>query len=460
MAYQINLTDGTPFATIADGTINTSSSMVLVGKNYAGYGEFLDGNFIHLLENSAAISPPGNPLTGQLWWDKSNNLLKVYNGSTFKTISAATASTTQPSSNVTGDLWYDITNQQLKVYNGSAFILVGPQSTGGGGTTGAVPATITDTPAGITHTVIELTISDAVVGIISADAEFTPAGAGVPGFATIKPGMNLASTVNGQTPLFQGTAANAVLLNGVASTGFIRNSGTGQTMSTTLGVLTDSGLTVGADSDLKFSVSGTTVQVDNQTQDGNVVFRVNDGGVTTTVLTLDGANASAVFAAFSTASIVKSGTNAVGNIGSSSNYFNRVFATATTALYADVAERFAADEVLEAGTVVELGGDKEITMSKLELSENVFGVISTRAAFLMNGGAGEDDTHPPVAVTGRVPVRCTGLINKGDRLVSAGNGIARAALPGEATAFNTIGRSLADKKSLDEGTVEAIVMIK
>ena len=239
MAYQINLTDGTPFATIADGTINTSSSMVLVGKNYAGYGEFLDGNFIHLLENSAAISPPGNPLTGQLWWDKSNNLLKVYNGSTFKTISAATASTTQPSSNVTGDLWYDITNQQLKVYNGSAFILVGPQSTGGGGTTGAVPATITDTPAGITHTVIELTISDAVVGIISADAEFTPAGAGVPGFATIKPGMNLASTVNGQTPLFQGTAANAVLLNGVASTGFIRNSGTGQTMSTTLGVLTD-----------------------------------------------------------------------------------------------------------------------------------------------------------------------------------------------------------------------------
>ncbi len=413
-----------------------------------------------MLENSAAISPPGNPLTGQLWWDKSNNLLKVYNGTTFKTISAATASTTQPSSNVTGDLWYDITNQQLKVYNGSAFILVGPQSTGGGGTTGAVPATITDTPAGITHTVIELTISDAVVGIISADAEFTPAGAGVPGFATIKPGLNLASTVNGQTPLFQGTAANAVLLNGVASTGFIRNSGTGQTMSTTLGVLTDSGFTVGSDSDFRVSVSGTTVQVDNQTQDGNIVFRVNDGGVTTTVLTLDGANAAAVFANFSVSSITKSGTNAVGNIGSASNYFNRVFATATTALYADVAERFAADEVLEPGTVVELGGTKEITIAKLELSENVFGVISTRAAFLMNGGAGDDDTHPPVAVTGRVPVRCVGTINKGDRLVSAGSGLARAALPGEATAFNTIGRALADKKSPDEGIVEAIVMIK
>jgi len=460
MAYQINLTDGTPFATIADGTINTSSSMVLVGKNYAGYGEFLDGNFIHLLENSAAITPPGNPLTGQLWWDKSNNLLKVYNGTTFKTISAATASTTQPASNVTGDLWYDITNQQLKVYNGSAFILVGPQSTGGGGTTGAVPATITDTPGGVTHTVVELVISDAVVGIVSADAEFTPAGAGIPGFTTVKPGLNLATTVNGQTPLFQGTAANAVLLNGVASTGFIRNSGTGQTMSTTLGVLTDSGMTVGADSDYKVSVSGTTVQIDNQTQDGNIVFRVNDGGVTTTVLTLDGANSSAVFAAFSTASITKSGSNAVGNIGSSSNYFNRVFATATTALYADVAERFASDTVYMPGTVVELGGTEEITLAKDELSENVFGVISTNAAFLMNGGAGEDDTHPPVAVTGRVPVRCVGVINKGDRLVSAGNGLARSAMPGEATAFNTIGRALSNKHSQEEGTVEAIVMIK
>jgi len=150
----------------------------------------------------------------------------------------------------------------------------------------------------------------------------------------------------------------------------------------------------------------------------------------------------------------------VGNIGSSSSYFNRVFATSTTALYADVAERFAADEVLEAGTVVELGGAKEITRSKQALSENVFGVISTRAAYLMNGGAGEDDTHPPVAMTGRVPVQVTGAVRKGDRLVSAGNGIARAAAAGEATAFNTIGRALEDKLDTAQGIVEAIVTIK
>ncbi len=85
---------------------------------------------------------------------------------------------------------------------------------------------------------------------------------------------------------------------------------------------------------------------------------------------------------------------------------------ATSALYADVAERFESDELLDPGTVVELGGAKEITRSRVELSENVFGVISTRPAFTMNGGAGENDTHPAVAMTGRVPVNVTGIINK------------------------------------------------
>jgi len=87
-------------------------------------------------------------------------------------------------------------------------------------------------------------------------------------------------------------------------------------------------------------------------------------------------------------------------------------------------------------------------------------VVSTRAAFLMNGGAGDDLTHPPVAMTGRVPVQVIGAIRKGDRLVSAGNGLARAALPGEATAFNVIGRALEDRAETSQGTVEAIVTIK
>ena len=189
---------------------------------------------------------------------------------------------------------------------------------------------------------------------------------------------------------------------------------------------------------------------------GNVNF---DVGGTANVLVLTTGTAYFV-GNVSTIGIEKTGTNAIGNIGSSSNYFNRVFATATTALYADVAERFAADELLEPGTVVELGGTKEITRSNQDLSENVFGVISTRPAYTMNGGAGEDDTHPAVAMTGRVPVKCVGTIRKGDRLVSAGEGVARAAQPGEATAFNVIGRSLENKHTPELGTIEAIGTIK
>jgi hypothetical protein len=131
-----------------------------------------------------------------------------------------------------------------------------------------------------------------------------------------------------------------------------------------------------------------------------------------------------------------------------------------SANYADVAERFHADAVLDPGTVVELGGAEEITQVSAELSDNVFGVISTRAAYLMNSQAGPDATHPAVAMTGRVPVNVVGVINKGDRLVSAGNGQARAAQPGEATAFNVIGRALVSKTDLGAGTVEAIVTIK
>ena len=150
----------------------------------------------------------------------------------------------------------------------------------------------------------------------------------------------------------------------------------------------------------------------------------------------------------------------VSNIGSSSGYFNTIFAKSTSAQYADVAERFAADEFLAPGTVVELGGIAEITRSVEELSESVFGVISLQPAYLMNNGAGEDQTHPPVAMTGRVPVQVIGKIRKGDRLVSAGQGRARAAMPGEATAFNVIGRALAHKTTTEPGIIEAIVTIK
>ena len=641
MAYTINLTDGTVFATISDGTYNQSSSVTLVGKNYAGYGEFLDENFIQMLENFSNTTAPSAPLTGQLWWDKTNSLLKVYNGTIFKTISAATASASTPTSNVTGDLWYDTTNQQLKVYTGSSFIVVGPAYSSSQGTTGAIPETILDNTS-TPHYVTTLYSNSVRVAIFSSDADFTAAAPVSTLFPTVYKGVtfsnasgtnmagnlvssgNLIVTTGGTTrAIFTTTGANIsgygnvtgnitggnILTAGqVSATGnvtganFIGNvvSPAGSNVSTTGNITGGNILTAGLISatgtitsaanitgsyflgngsqltGLSAAISVSQIQNGNSNvriaaSDGNVSIGVNsvanvvvidttsiyanvanvssiakggtnavgniggptsyfnvtytstlnavtasasgnitggnllfgsgivsgtgniagnyflgNGSLLTGISTGYGnANVAANLAAFgsnpisttgnitggnlvtsgttgilSVNSITHTGTNAVGNIGSSSSYFNQVFATATTALYADVAERFAADEVLEAGTVVELGGTAEITKSRTELSDNVFGVISTRAAYLMNGGAGENDTHPPVAMTGRVPVKVTGIVRKGDRLVSAGSGYARAARAGEVTAFNVIGRSLVDKLTIESGTIEAIVTIK
>ena len=428
MAYTINLTDGTILATIPDGTLDTTScSMALPGKNYAGYGIYLDENFVHLLENSANDSAPGDPLVGQLWWDSANDLLQVWNGAVWKTISSATSSSTTPTSNVQGDLWYDTVNEQLNVYTGTQFILVGPAFTAGQGETGAIPATIKDN-TNTDHTVLQLYVGGTLVGIMSKDTTAWTPQTPITGFSTIKPGLQLSTA--SAAYLFQGTATNANTLgaSNLSATSFMRADATALTTGQLI-TTNDAGLAVGADGDLTVTVSGSDVTIANTQTNGDILFRANIAGTPTTVMTINGADGAI-----------------------SGNQIN--------ANYADVAERFEADAVLDAGTVVELGGTAEITQVTRDLSENVFGVISTRAAYLMNSSAGSDVTHPPVAMTGRVPVKVVGQVRKGDRLVSAGAGHARAATPGEATAFNVIGRALKDKLDTGSGTVEAIVTIK
>ena len=130
------------------------------------------------------------------------------------------------------------------------------------------------------------------------------------------------------------------------------------------------------------------------------------------------------------------------------------------ATYADYAERFEADAEYDAGTVMEMGGQAEITAVREELSDEIIGVVSTTAGMTMNAAAGPQKTHPAIAMAGRVPVKVVGTVKKGARLVSAGGGIARAAKSGEATPFNTIGRSLEDKLTSGEGKVLAAVSAK
>ena len=136
--------------------------------------------------------------------------------------------------------------------------------------------------------------------------------------------------------------------------------------------------------------------------------------------------------------------------------------TATAAQYSDVAERFASDTAYTPGTVVALGGAQEITAVNEEASDEVFGVVSSldQAAFKMNGGAGTDETHPYIAMTGRVDVKVIGTVNKGDRLVTASvPGYARAATKAECTAFNVIGRALTNKSTEGQGSVLAAVRV-
>ena len=138
---------------------------------------------------------------------------------------------------------------------------------------------------------------------------------------------------------------------------------------------------------------------------------------------------------------------------------NVVHARATSASYADVAERFEADAPMAEGAVVELGGSAEITEATTDLSDNVFGVISTQPAYAMNAAAGNSDSHPFVAMTGRTPVRVSGAITKGQRLVSSSvKGTARAVATGESfSPFHVIGRALEDKADSGIGLVNCAV---
>jgi hypothetical protein len=154
-----------------------------------------------------------------------------------------------------------------------------------------------------------------------------------------------------------------------------------------------------------------------------------------------------------TTAIINGGSNAVGNIGSSSNYFNQVFAQATTALYADLAEIYSADAEYPPGTVVSFGGDQEITKSTLAGDPRVAGVISDRPSYLMNAAL-QAQHRAAVALTGRVPTRVIGPVAKGDMMVSAGNGKAQASA---APAMGTVIGKALENFSNDSGTIEIVV---
>ena len=173
MSYTIIKTDGTTLTQLVDGDVDqTATDITLIGKNASGYGTYINDNFVWLLENFANTAQPNHPIAGQLWFDTSENRLKVYDGTVFKVSGGTIVSNTVPSSISAGDIWIDSTRQQLYFNDGTSTKLAGPLWTATQGTTGFYTEDIVDS-VGVSHTVLRLSVAGTPIGIWSKDT-FTP----------------------------------------------------------------------------------------------------------------------------------------------------------------------------------------------------------------------------------------------------------------------------------------------
>lgn len=329
MAYTIKLTNGSTIAIVQDATLNTiATSLTLVGRDYAGYGAFLNENFVYLLENFAANVAPTHQLTGQLWYDTSVKTLKVYDSglATWKPISSSIAQVIPPSNGSIGDLWFKTDTYQLYVYTGditvgtSGWQLIGPPTTTSGSLSGAVVETIQDSSAN-NHVVIKFYIQNNVVAIMSYDAAYNPQTT-LAGFSIINPGLNLVSSDTLASSQFTGDASNALTLNGISSGQFLRSDvDSSSAYQLTLG----GGLIIGTDLNVKTVTANNEVRIDNLTNQRDTNFYANvDGSANRTrLLKLNASTGSVDFANVSISQLGDITSNASLTVGTTS-YFNGI----------------------------------------------------------------------------------------------------------------------------------------
>ena len=290
MAYTINKTDGTVVATITDGTVDNTTSVQLFGKSFSGFGEGLNENLVKLLENAASTSAPSAPLKGELWFDTTTNLLKVYDGTSFKPTGGSKSSSSQPTSPSSGDLWHETGTDQLYVYTGSAFQLVGPVYTSGQTLSGWKIETLAS--SGGNKVVSSMYAGNTRVAILSKET-FTPTVTQT-GFASIKAGLTLNSTLGA---VFDGTNTQAASIDVTGTTNtsstliaggnFVR-ADAADSMTGALTVDADGGIIIGDAQELSITVASNNVTVAQTSQDKNLSFTINDGGVTKTPLAFTG----------------------------------------------------------------------------------------------------------------------------------------------------------------------------
>lgn len=281
MAYSINKTDGTLLATVADGQVDDlTTDITLIGKNYSGFGESLNENFIKLLENFSSTSRPEHPIRGQLWFDTSEAKLKVYTGTGFVPVSSASISNSQPGQPGAGDLWFNNISKQLYFYDGVSFILLGPAYSQAQGLSGFKVETILDS-LNASRVVTYLYNNGILLGIFAKDT-FTPK-LNIEGFSgSIIPGFN-AGTLAGIK--FNVTATNADRLDNVIASLYARRD-QANNFAEPLIITNNSGLNVGVGTEGAFNVAAGNVRLYNTASNKNLSFAVQKGVVSETAVNI------------------------------------------------------------------------------------------------------------------------------------------------------------------------------
>lgn len=393
MPYILNKTNGTVIATVQDASLDLTTDLIFVGRNYAGYGEWQNENFLKLLENFSNTFAPAKPIEGQLWYDLNNRSLKIYNGANWKPFANSFNSDTNPATTSVdlqaGDLWFDTREEQLFAYNGSAFILVGPA--GGADTKafwrGDVEYGEEDNSAAPNYSIKALLGAENSVIAIISDNEYTVAPAVNAPFPSYPLGLET-KVAKGITLVGSDPITGQSDDKGIYFWGSAKHASSSTVSAGTLGVAAQPSPT--AQGVYPITYLGTSIDsVSSVYSTSTFFYDPSDNSVT--------------------ADLFKG--------------------TATAAYYADLAERYEADAVYEPGTVLVIGGNKEVTVTSDFSDTKVIGVVSTNPAYMMNAGAGSDDTHPYIALRGRVPVKVVGTVLRGDLLVTS-------AFPGYAQAYD------------------------
>ena len=286
MAYTINKFNGTELIVLEDGTINTSTSLGLVGRNYVGYGETQNENFVFLLENFANTAPPARPLKGQTWFNAASNLLYVYDGTKWAIVGAAVLSITAPDGPSVGQLWLRTTDNTLHVWTAAGWAFIGPEAVAGFGTTRARSTSLLDT-TGTARPVILLTVNGIVIAICSSIAFTIASSNAVEGFLDLETGITLSSlrTVKGS---LVGNATSATFLeNPRTINGVSFNGGSNITIkSSTTNKLIKGDYLTGSDfdgsSEITWAVDATSSNII-----GKVVVRNSSGGFAAGTITAD-----------------------------------------------------------------------------------------------------------------------------------------------------------------------------